>query len=56
MKWKIEDVGVHCNILFDLEDVDISDAEAVGIGFPRTLAERLVKIHNDAIEKLEKRK
>ena len=42
MKWKIEDIGVHCNIL-------TTDNDPVGMGFPKPLVERLVKKHNESL-------
>lgn len=53
MKWKIEDISVHCNILFDGGQSNV-DSEPVSVGMPRALAERLVKLHNQDIEELEK--
>jgi len=52
MKWKVEDIGVHANILFDDGERDV-DSEPVGVGFPIDLANRLVKIHNKAIDELK---
>lgn len=53
MKWKIENVGVHCNILLD-DGKSNMDSEPVGLGFPPALAEKLVTAHNEAIDKLQK--
>lgn len=53
MKWKIEDIGVHTNILMDDGQSDM-DSDPVAIGLPLALAERLVKLHNDDLEKCEK--
>lgn len=47
MKWKVENVGPHCNILQE-------DNEPIGLGFPKyPLAERIVNMHNEALDKLQ---
>jgi len=44
LKWVVEDVGVHANIL------NAKTEEPIGMGFPSKLAESLVKKHNEAID------
>ena len=48
MKWKIENVGVHCNILED-DGLSNMDSAPVGLGFPEALATRLVEKHNASL-------
>lgn len=56
MKWKIEDITEEsANILFD-DGQSNFDSDAVGIGFPPVLAERLVKLHNEDLEKITEEK
>ena len=50
MKWVVEDIGVHANILKYDPDKLIEDYEPIGLGFPLNLAERIVKMHNEALE------
>ena len=51
MKWKVEYVTADSNnILVDDPNVEDMDKEPVGMGFSVKLAERIVKMHNDAIE------
>ena len=52
MKWKLEYITKDSvNILFD-DDKSNIDSEAVGIGLPHALAERLVRLHNETIENI----
>jgi len=52
MKWKIEECGVHSNVLFDDGQRNV-DSEPVAIGMPLALAQRMVVIHNEALDALE---
>lgn len=52
MKWVVEDVGTHANILEDDGSGRTVDMPPIGMGFPLALAERLVTTHNDAVERL----
>lgn len=47
LRWIVEDVGVHANILHINE-------EPIGLGFPVKLAYSIVKKHNETIELLMK--
>ena len=50
MKWRIEYItDESCNILIINDDEDV-----VGMGFPLSLAERLVDVHNGAIDQVRK--
>ena len=49
MKWQVENIGTHCNILEAKSGVSLVDQDAVGMGFPMRLAARIVKKHNDDI-------
>jgi len=56
MKWKVEYITEESsNILVDDPILNDSDKEPVGMGFPVKLAERIVSMHNSAIDKLEKK-
>lgn len=51
MKWMVEYITADSsNILVDDPNVPIMDKEPVGMGFPMKLAERLVKLHNEAVD------
>ena len=52
MKWKIKDIGTHCNILIDDPNVPDEDKKLVGVGYPHHIAKRIVDMHNKDIEKL----
>lgn len=54
MKWKVEYIGAQANILIFAEGVDTDDLIPVGMGFPVALAERIVRLHNDAIDEVSK--
>jgi len=49
MRWKIEDIGVHVNILMEDGKRDI-DSAPVALGMPRELAKRIVTLHNEALD------
>lgn len=52
MKWKVEVItSESSNVLVDNPALRDEDKEPVGMGFPLALAERLVKMHNEALEK-----
>lgn len=54
MKWQVEDIGVHCNILEDKPGVHKDDQYPIGMGFPRDLAQGIVDKHNDIVDELTK--
>lgn len=53
MKWKVEYINDESsNILIDDPNIsEDTDKEAVGMGFPIKLAERIVNLHNESLEK-----
>lgn len=55
MKWKLEYITEDSsNILVDDPNLPDMDKEAVGMGFPIKLAERIVNLHNTSIDNLGK--
>ena len=52
MHWKIENLGVHCNILLD-DGKNNVDSEAIAVGMPQGLAENLVERHNKALDEAQ---
>lgn len=55
MKWKIEYITNDAvNILIDDPAKSDVDKDPVGMGFPINLAERIVRLHNDALEDASK--
>lgn len=52
MRWYVEDIGVHCNILIEDLSQPKDEWAPVGMGFPKALAERLVKMHNEGQDSL----
>ena len=52
MKWQVEDIGVHCNILEDKPGVPKDDQAPIGMGFPRALANGIVDKHNMVVNAL----
>lgn len=55
MRWRVEVItNESSNILIDDEMKDPMDQEPVGMGFPLTLAERIVKLHNEDADKAAK--
>lgn len=52
MKWKIEQIVDKANILIDDPKLTDMDKVAVGIGLPIALAERIVNMHNEALQKI----
>jgi len=56
MKWKVEYITEESsNVLVDDPNLSDSDKEPVGMGFPVKLAERIVLMHNSAINDMEKK-
>jgi hypothetical protein len=52
MKWKVEYItSSSVNILVDDPSVSDMDKEPVGMGFPQALAERIVEMHNQALDR-----
>lgn len=56
MKWKVEYITENStNILIDDPSVAAGDEDAVAMAFPnKKLAERIVTLHNEAIENIQK--
>lgn len=53
MKWKVEYItGNSCNVLLDDPKLSDMGKEPVGMGFPKSLAERLVTLHNESLENM----
>ena len=53
MKWKVEMITENSsNILIDDPNKKQEDQEPVGMGFPLKLANRIVDLHNKAIEEM----
>lgn len=53
MKWKVEVITESSsNILIDDPKKKTEDQEPVGMGFPLKLANRIVDLHNKAIEEV----
>lgn len=52
MKWQVEYIAdvSYVNILENKEDVHRDDQEPIGMGLPLDLAERIVQMHNAAID------
>ena len=55
MKWKVEYITESsCNVLHEDATNDSDTDKVVGMGFPAKLAERIVKMHNEDINNLNK--
>lgn len=53
MKWKVEVITEDSNnILVDVPEINDYEKEPVGMGFPLKLAQRIVKIHNESLQKI----
>jgi len=51
MKWAVEVItDESSNIVLETYTIDSPNEEIVGMGFPLKLAERIVKMHNTAID------
>jgi len=49
VKWQIEDIGIHCNILEDKPGINKDDQKPIGIGYPSNVAANIVKQHNESL-------
>jgi hypothetical protein len=55
MKWQVEYIGSQANILISDSEKSVMDLDPVGMGFPIALAERIVKLHNEALTSMQER-
>ncbi len=56
MRWRVEVITRELsNILIDDPNVDPMDQEPVGMGFPLPLAKRIVRLHNEDVDRFELR-
>jgi hypothetical protein len=55
MKWRVEYIASQANIIVDDPSIPPMEQEPVGMGFPTQLAERIVRIHNEAIDALTRK-
>lgn len=50
MKWKVEYITAESsNIVLETYTTDSDNSEVVGMGFPVKMAERIVRMHNEAV-------
>ena len=53
LKWYVEDIGVHANILQgDPDNPNIDEDTPVGLGMPLKFAQNIVNKHNEVLDKL----